>query len=535
MKIVFVVFSMLFYIASPAKARRVVPKPNILWITTEDMSPELGCYGDPVAKTPNIDKLAAGGVRFTNVYSVHGACSPSRAALITGMYPTTIGAHHMRTITAGYGLDSIPDYEAIPPSYVKCFTEYLRAAGYYCSNNVKTDYQFNSPVTAWNESSTKAHWRNRPKDKPFFAVFNSMTTHASQIFERNNEPLLVDPAKVPLPPYLPDNPIIRKDMARNYTNIMLMDKEVGQIMKELEEDGLLENTIIFFFSDHGSGMFRAKKTIYDSGLRPPLIIRYPKKKFAGTVDDQMISFIDFAPSVLSLAGVKIPNYLPGRAFVGSQKSEGSGYIYAATDRIGESYDMIRAVRDKRFKYIRNYRPETPYKIPNKYSEQIAYTNELNRLYKENKLSDVQLLWFRKQKPLEELFDTQVDPYEVHDLAQDPAYEKDLERLRLKHEQWVIDTRDMGFIPEKVMVNQMFMPFGRKIITLPPVSQMSEVNNKPLIKLFCHTEGASIAYRVKGEKQWNLYTQPFAAQKGIIIEAKAIRIGYAPSTQEEIRL
>ncbi|MGD8499628.1 MAG: sulfatase, partial [Phycisphaerales bacterium] len=248
-------------------------QPNILWVSTEDISPDLGCYGDSYAVTPNIDKLAAQGVRYNNVYSHSGVCAPTRSGIITGMYPTTVGTHHMRC-------------KGVPPAYVKCISEYLRAAGYYCTNNVKTDYQFDPPASAWDENSRKAHWRNRGKNQPFFAIFNFTTSHESQIRNRSEGMLKRlagltpdekhDPAKAVLPPYYPDTPAVRKDWAQYYDVITLMDKQVADVLKQLEEDGLAEDTIVWFWGDHGRGLPRGKRWIYDSGLRIPLIIRVPE-------------------------------------------------------------------------------------------------------------------------------------------------------------------------------------------------------------------------------------------------------------------
>ncbi|NJO03362.1 MAG: sulfatase [Bacteroidia bacterium] len=284
-------------------------RPNIVWITTEDMSPRLGCYGDPVAQTPNIDQLARQSVRYTQVYSVSGVCSPSRSALITGNYPSTIGTLHHRT-TQKENPHASP-YVAVPPPEVKAFPEYLRAAGYYCSNNVKTDYQFGLPFSIWDESSAQAHWRNRPsKDQPFFAVFNSTLTHESGLFRpkfdnKNTESApsrITDRQAVVLPPYFPDHPEVREDVARQYDNIYRMDAWVGDILAQLAEDGLAENTIVFFFSDHGTCLPRGKRWLYDSGIKVPLLVRWPRHLNAASIDERMISFIDFAPTVLAWPG-----------------------------------------------------------------------------------------------------------------------------------------------------------------------------------------------------------------------------------------
>ncbi len=242
-------------------------RPNIVWLTCEDMSARLGCYGDFTVPTPNIDAIAKEGIRYTNCYGVYGVCAPNRHTLITGMYPTSTGAMAMRAWKRTSALAeikdpavlAIPTYEATPAPKVRCFTEYLRAAGYYCTNNSKTDYQFKPPVTAWDESSDKAHWRNRPTmDVPFFAVFNCVLTHESGTFEQRS-PIVTDPAKLVLPPYYPDTPVVRRDVARHYDNIVELDRWVGERIAELREAGLDDNTLVFFFSDHGDGLPRMKR------------------------------------------------------------------------------------------------------------------------------------------------------------------------------------------------------------------------------------------------------------------------------------
>ena len=341
---------------------------NILWITCEDMSPRLGCYGDKTVPTPGIDQLAAESVRYTRAFGVYGVCAPNRHALITGMYPTSTGAMAMRTWRRTAALDqikdpkllAIPTYEATPPAGAHCFTEYLRAHGYYCTNNVKTDYQFRDPVTAWDESSGDAHWRNRPTPQtPFFSVFNFTVTHESGTFEQRS-PIVTEPSQVRLPPYYPDDPMLRRDLARHYDNIAVLDQQVARLLQQLQDDQLMENTIIFFFSDHGDGLPRMKRWVYDSGIQVPLLIRYPNNKQAGTTNGELVSFVDFSPSVLSLVGIPIPEHMQGQAFLGAKKCPPRKYIYAARDRMDPAPETIRAVRDHRFKYVRNYRPDLPY-------------------------------------------------------------------------------------------------------------------------------------------------------------------------------
>jgi uncharacterized sulfatase len=524
-------------------------RPNILWVSCEDISPDLGCYGDSYAVSPNIDVLAAQGVRYTNAYAHAGVCAPARSGIITGMYPTTIGTHHMRC-------------KGVPPAYVKCFSEYLRAAGYYCTNNVKTDYQFDPPLTVWDESSHKAHWRGRAKDQPFFAVFNFTISHESKIRDKSKSMLQRlaslqphekhDPAKAVLPPYYPDTPAVRKDWAQYHDIITLMDKQVGDILKQLEEDGLADKTIVWFWGDHGRGLPRGKRWIYDSGIHVPLIIKVPEKlqKLAmprepdvlkpGTVNDDLIAFIDFAPTMLSLAGVKIPDHIQGRAFLGRQRAEPRQYIFAARDRMDEAYDLIRAVRDKRYKYIRNYMPHLTRGQDIEYMNQMPTMQEMRRLNAAGKLKGPQMQYFHETKPVEELYDTAGDPHEVKNLADDPKYRDVLERMRKAHIKWVKKTRDIGLIPEPEF-DEMKRPAGQWQETADPVFFEKDTNLEtgvPVI-ISCATAGASIAYRIDddgGKKSgWKLYTKPVQLKPDQLLYAKACRIGFRDSNDVTFKL
>ena len=533
---------MLSQVALKAEEVPQTPRPNILWVSCEDISPDLGCYGDSYAVTPNINSLAAQGVRYTNVYAHAGVCAPARSGIITGMYPTTIGTHHMRC-------------KGVPPAYVKCFSEYLRAAGYYCTNNAKTDYQFAPPMTAWDESSRKAHWRGRAKGQPFFAVFNFTTSHESKIrdrskgFQRRLATLKPherhDPAKAMLPPYYPDTPVVRRDWAQYYDIITLMDKQVGDIVGQLEEDGLADNTIVWFWGDHGRGLPRGKRWIYDSGIRIPLIIRVPKKlrKLAMpsnpdaakpmTVNNDLIAFIDFAPTMLSLAGVKIPKHIQGRAFIGSQKAKAREYIFAARDRMDEAYDLIRAVRDKRYKYIRNYMPYVTRGQDIEYMNRMPTMGEMRRLNAEGKLKGPQMQYFEPTKPVEELYDTQSDPHEVKNLADEPRYKHVLERMRKVHRKWTKETSDIGLIPEPEF-DEMKRPGGQWQKTAKPrCSAAFGSISYSFVSISCSTPGASIAYRISERKEtgWKLYTKAAVeVGRGQVLHAKACRIGFSDSDQ-----
>lgn len=354
-------------------------KPNILWITCEDISPYIGAYGDKVVKTPNIDRLAKEGVRYTSVYTTAGVCAPSRSAIITGMYQTSVGTQHMRTLSAGGASakkDSlIAPYSVVIPDYVKCFPEYLRKAGYYCTNNKKQDYQFIAPVTVWDENSTMASYRNRPLGKPFFSIFNFGITHESQLFGRKDS-LLVKEEAVNVPPIYPDTKTVRHDIARLLTNIQRMDEEVGELLTQLKDDGLYDSTIIFFYSDHGGALPWMKREVLERGTHIPFIIRFPGRKNGGTTNNNLINGVDFAPTVLSLAGINIPSHLQGKAFLGSQKAAvPRKYVFAARDRMDERYDRVRRVRDKRFEYLYNYMPELPYYQDISYRLQVPMMKE----------------------------------------------------------------------------------------------------------------------------------------------------------------
>ncbi len=513
--------------------------PNILWITVEDMSPRLGCYGDQTVPTPNIDQLATESVRYTRAFGVYGVCAPNRHALIMGMYPTSNGAMAMRTWKRTAALDqikdpkllAIPTYEATPPPLAHCFTQYLRAAGYYCTNNVKTDYQFRDPITAWDETSNKAHWRNRPTPgTPFFSVFNYTVTHESGTFQQRS-PIVVEPSKVTLPPYYPDRPLLRQDLARQYDNIAVLDQQVGELLKQLREDQLLKNTIIFFFSDHGDGLPRMKRWVYDSGIQVPLLIRYPDQQQGGTINEELVSFVDFAPSVLSLTGIPIPGHMQGQAFLGSQQQPARKYIYAARDRMDPAPETIRAVRDKRFKYVRNYRADLPYIGFIPYRDRAAGMKDLLQLIEQKKLGPDQWQFSAQKKPLEELYDTQQDPHEIHNLAAEPRHLEKLAELRSAHLNWTAKTRDLGHLEETELIKKLWPPAGIQPTTASPTIswQGSRRKGKPLmISLQCETEGASIAYRLSKSSRWLLYSKPFSVPGGSTVITTAIRLGWKPS-------
>ncbi len=505
-----------------ASTTRKKPRLNILWISCEDISPDLGCYGDDYADTPNLDRLAKQGCRYTNAFVPYPVCAPTRSAVITAMYPSTIGSMHMRT--------SLKGYQTVPAPYVKCFTEYLRAAGYYCTNKSKTDYQFSPPLTAWDESNNRAHWRNRPKDMPFFSVINLFVTHESQCWDIE-EPLTHDPAKAKLPPYYPDTPIVRRNWARYYDRISLMDKQAGDILKQLKDDGLADNTVVFFWSDHGMGLPRGKRWPYDSGLHVPLIVRWPGEVRPGSTCRDLINLIDLGPTVLSIAGIEIPSYMQGRAFLGDQKGEPRKYVFGGRERMGHTNDeFIRSVRDKRYRYVRNFMPERPYAQRIPYMEKMPIMQEWRRLNAEGKLKGPQKLFFQKTKPPEELYDIETDPYEINNLADSPQYKHVLERMRAVLERWMEDTNDLGRIPEDELIERMWPGRKQPLTATPTIEAVPAADGKMTVRISCATEGASIGYRLGKKGRWLIYTRPIHLKPDTVIRAKAVRIGYLPSRQ-----
>ena len=439
-------------------------RPNILWISCEDIGPHLGCYGDPHAHTPTLDRLASEGIRYENAYTTAGVCAPNRSSIIAGVYSTTLGSHHMRS--GGEGTER--SIKPTPPAHVRCFSEYLRDAGYYCTNNSKEDYNFVRSKSAWDESSGEAHWRNRPDpSQPFFAVFNNTGTHEGSVRMTKREHELRtkrltpaqehDPEKLTPPPYHPDTPVVRRTWARYHELITAMDYWAGDLLRELEEAGLAEDTIVFFWSDHGAGLPRGKRWLYDSGTHVPLIVRIPEKFRVndqgkpGTVTDQLISSVDFAPTVLNLVGLPIPDHMQGQPFLGPNLPPERQYVYGARDRMDERYDIIRMVSDKRYQYIRNYEPFKPYQQYMNTAEKGAIMRELYRCAEEGSLPPGAAWFVAESKPVEELYDLENDPHEVNNLAGKPEYGSILERLRKAHERWMRETKDLGLIPEPELV------------------------------------------------------------------------------------
>ncbi|TAF97522.1 MAG: DUF229 domain-containing protein [Runella slithyformis] len=508
-------------------------RPNIVWLNVEDMSPRLGCYGDFTVPTPHIDRLAREGTLYTNVFTTAGVCAPSRNAIATGRVQTSNGGHNMRTLSNTYpektGLPK--QYSVVMPVGVKHFAEYLRAAGYYCTNNAKTDYQFEETLAIWDENGPQAHYKNRANNQPFFAMINCGITHESQVWARKNNPLRVSPDKVKLPPYYPDTDSVRLDVARFYSNIYEMDEWVGEQIKELEEAGLLENTIVMFWSDHGDGLPYVKREITHRGLRVPFIVRNPTGS-KGNKNTDLISAIDWAPTVLSLAGIKPPNFMQGRAFLGKYANKKPhSYVFGAADRFDSEYDRVRSVSDGRFQYVYSFYPNKPRYMDVEYRKQQASMRDILRLKEAGKLNEVQMQWFLPTKPQEALFDTQTDPHQLVNLIDNPKYNNELARFRKVFQSWQKSVMDYGAIPEKELVAQMWNGDKQPPITAQPTVTIQGT----YAAINCATAGASVVYKIllpntPDPKRWEVYTQPVLLKNGAHIKTIAQRIGYKPSIE-----
>jgi len=417
--------------------------PNILWITSEDNSRFLGCYGDAFATTPHLDQLASEGFLYTHAYANTPVCAPARNTIITGVHACSNGNEQMRS--------TYPKSET-----VRFYTEFLQAKGYYCTNNSKTDYN-TSPInleSMWDESSGKAHYRNREAGQPFFAIFNITTSHESSIHTSiPSEDLRHRPEDVVLPPYHPDTPEMRHDWAQYYDKVEDMDSQVGALLKELEEAGLSENTIVFYYSDHGGILGRSKRYLFETGTHVPLIIRIPEKfkhlypaNTPGMEVDRLVSFVDLAPTLLSLIGLEAPAYMQGSAFLGKHQQAEPEYIYMFRDRMDGRYDMSRSVVDRQYRYTRNFSSNRIYMQHLEYLWRAPSMVSWEQAFLTGQCNEVQAR-FWKSKPVEELYNTENDPWEINNLAADPAYAERLSGMRQAMQERGASMRDAGYIPE----------------------------------------------------------------------------------------
>lgn len=519
-------------------------RPNILWITTEDMSAALGSYGDEYATTPNLDRLAARGVRYTNAFASAPICAPARSTLITGVHATSLGTQHLRS-------------EIELPEFIRILPEYLREAGYFTTNNFKTDYNF-SAGGRWDENSRDAHWRNRPEGQPFFSVFNFMTTHEGAI--NNDDDTLLegldvrhDPDLANLPPYFPDTPEMRRIWARMYDLITVMDGQAGAILQQLEEDGLADETIVFFFSDHGHGLPRYKRWAHRTGHHVPLIIYAPPKyrhlltAAPGEVSDDIVSFVDFVPTVLNLAGVDRPAHMQGRAFLGPKRDDPRAFLVGARSRADDVYDVARTVIDERYVYIRNYMPHKPY-IQDAliFGDQKASYAELHRVRAAGDLPEAGEAMYRP-KPREELYDLRNDPHELDNLAESPEYANVVATMRERLNGWILETRDVGFLNEGEMMlrgigsTPFEMAQDETAYDLPRIKDAAERVGDPDAVKAAYEEGLSDAD--SGVRFWSAValqaydradTQPARPRPAQETPSEADRSGFRESSRSALK-
>ena len=438
-------------------------KPNIVWLVAEDQSQYFfPFYGDNSVSLPNISELMENGTLYHDMNSIYPVCAPARSAIITGMYPNSIGTHNMRTMAYSYYKKNgnfgernenekvlgIPRYSSKLAESIKTFPSILRENGYFTYNKDKGDYNFIISDSTWSEYGTNE--KITKADSPIFAVYNYNVTHESSMWQRDKEPLMVDPKDLKIiPPIFPDDSIVRHSLAVNYSNLIEMDRQVGKLVNQLKQEDLYEDSYIFFYSDHGGPFPRHKRAIYETGTKVPFFVKLPKGKKEKIDTNEFLSFIDLAPTVLSIAGIEVPSFLQGKAFLGKYKDESKReYLFTASDRFDENPDRIRAVRDDKFKYIRNYFPENSHALNVAYRRQMVLMRHLTSLHLQGKLSKEHDLWFRVPKLREELYDLENDPFELNNLSEKPEYSNQLNNLSKVLDNWIKEIDDLGRIPEK---------------------------------------------------------------------------------------
>jgi len=427
-----------------ARTGSAADRPNVLSIISEDLGPLLGCYGYPLVRTPHLDRLAAEGVRFTCAHTTGPVCSASRSAFSTGLYQTSIGAHHHRSHRKdGYQL----------PEHVRLVSDRFREAGYFTANVIeiaegvrgtgKTDFNFTA-----RRPFDGNHWRERRPGQPFYAQVNFREAHKGPAFvEARQQKELIDPAKVALPPYYPDHPVVRDEIANYLDAINLLDRKVGVLLGELERDKLLENTLIFFFGDNGRCLLRGKQWVYNAGTHVPLIARWPGVLKPGGVREDPVIALDITASSLSAAGIPLPEYFHGRPLFNS-RAKRRDFVVTARDRCDMTVDRIRAVREPRYGYIRNFMPERPYTQLNEYiDKQYPTQRVMKELHAQGKLNAAQALFMQPRKPPVEFYDLAADPHEVNNLADSLAHRALVRRYSQFLDRWIEETRDLGGVPE----------------------------------------------------------------------------------------
>ena len=541
---VIILLSFLFA-AHVSTAREKLPPPNILWISWEDVGPHLGAYGDEYARSPNMDKLAAEGLTYLHAYSNYPVCAPARTTIITGQYASSYGGQFMRV-------------RSIPKPEVELFPEIMRRAGYYCTNDGKDDYQmtYNRDVV-WDEMGNGARWDGRDAKQPFFSVVNFGTTHEGHSRTENVAWVKEigkalgsnrhDPEKAPVPPYLPDEEMIRKNIALYYDNMTYTDSTSNLLLERLEEEGLAENTIVMFWGDHGWGLPRGKRWPYQSGLQVPLIIRIPEKYREamlgsrnykpGDKVEELVSFVDFAPTLLSMAGIDIPDYMQGQAFLGEAAGPPREYVYGGRGRMDETYECMRTVIDQDYLYVRNYMWHLPYAQTVRTMERQPIMQNWRRMHKEGTLTEAQETFFQYPKPVEELYVLKDDPHQINNVAGDEEYNEVLKRFREANKNWMKNIHDVGLITEPV-IDMMRWENGKWPETANPVfstNYRNYWNGDVKVSIGCPTEGADVLWKYRNDNNWRVYKKQVVVGPNDVVQAKAIRLGFYDSETKEFRL
>lgn len=533
-------------------------QPNILLLVAEDLSPRVGAYGDTIAQTPNIDALARSSVKYTSAFTTAGVCAPSRAALIMGMHQISFGAQHMRTSTGPLG-----PYLAKPPGDAKAFPEILRMHGYYTYTDRKLDYQFSGiragtgPFTIWDaDGAADTGWRNRQTAQPFFGLINFIETHESGVMRAHGEPYSethagtqqfrkalgvvaepsTNPELVEIPPYYPDLPQVRQDLASHYDNIAAMDQRVGQILTALIEDGLFDDTIIIWTSDHGDGLPRAKRELFDSGIKVPMLMSIPpqlREPFIAPpaqmpqTDDRLVSFVDLAPTILAFANIEAPGFLHGRSVFHEPRE----FVYASRDRIDEVVDRQRAIRSQGFKYIRSWHPDVPGGHSLAYRDNLDMVRAMREAFTQGTLNAHQARWFEAVGE-EQLYNLQNDPHELHNLADAEAYASQKRRMAQALEKFLKTIGDTSTESESLM-RESLLEAGQ--IPRTPTPKLTRQGDF----LVVHTPpGSSSAFQMHNSTTWQLYKDPIPlnvgehATESARIKVKAVRYGWQESAVAE---
>ena len=444
-------------------------KYNVVWIVVEDQSQYFfPTYGNDEISLPNLESLANESLVFENMYATYPVCAPARSSIITGMYPSSIGTHNMRAYNGNREIRGmkndfnpcseseseldIPYYSSNLAEQIPSFPEILRENNYYTTNNSKRDYNFKISENVWDESSNNADWSNRSPNQPFFSVFNFAITHESSIWRRDSDKLLVNPDDLYIPPFFPNDSLTRHSYAVNYSNLILVDRQIGNLIERLKNENLYDSSYIFFYSDHGGPFPRHKRSLKDTGVKVPFYVKQPKNLREKTNTDQLLSFVDLAPTVLSILNLEIPSVYQGLAFLGSQKSKKSReFVFTASDRFDEEYDRVRSIRTKKYKYIKNYNLEKSHALDLCYRNQMPLMRHLNTLFLQKKLNEFQSLWFREPRYSEELYDLENDPFEINNLSLNDNYENELIYHRNLMNDWMKEIDDLGGIPEKELI------------------------------------------------------------------------------------